>query len=98
MREAECQTLQQRYTCRSNLLCDSEPFYGNDQIAGRLASFAVTEPAEASLHEQEERELAPENEEERQVERPAPVSARNSRLDPEVVEFVTTGRASLMTG
>ncbi|KAL6240329.1 hypothetical protein RBB50_012767 [Rhinocladiella similis] len=97
MREAECQTLEQRYEPGFNHH-DTELFHGNDQIANRLASFAVTEPAEATLHDQEERELAPENEEERQIERPAPVSARHPRLDPEVAEFVTTGRANLMTG
>lgn len=70
----------------------------NDRIADRLASFAVVGPAETTLHEQEERELAPENEEERQTERPAPVSARKPHLDKEVAEFAGTGRVSLASG
>lgn len=100
MQEDECQTLAQRYNIRSNICHpdDGELCHDNDQIADRLASFAAAGQAETTLHEQEEKELAPENEEERQMERPAPVSARIPYLDPEVADFVKTGCASLVSG
>lgn len=50
MREAKYQTLEQRYKPGSNQY-NTKVFEGNDQIANQLASFAITGPAEATLHE-----------------------------------------------
>ncbi|KAK0613589.1 hypothetical protein B0T14DRAFT_591458 [Immersiella caudata] len=55
-----------------------------------------TNAASSTLQEEQERELAPEIEEERQVARPPPRNALRHKLDDRLVQFVHTGNAELL--
>lgn len=50
-------------------------------------AFGVTSLRSASLQEEQERELATEVEEERQVERPAPAKPRTHSIHPDVIQW-----------
>jgi hypothetical protein len=60
----------------------------------RCQDFGVREMQAATLEEEEERELAPEAERERQVERPRDIRPCRHRLDTDVVRLVETGAFS----
>ena len=104
--EDEAQTLEQRY--RRNLRGygvdavlesdDNEPALAGEelrQIRRTCYLFKITTLSSVSLQEEQERELATEVEEERQVERPPPAQPREHSLHPDVRRFVHTGIASL---
>jgi len=53
--------------------------------------------ASSALHEEQERELAPKIEEERQVARPPPRTALPHKLNHHLIQFVRTGNTKLLT-
>lgn len=65
-----------------------------DAIEQRCREFGVTSMADAVLEEEQERELSPEIEEERQVERPAAAQAQEHVLHPDLSTLVATGEWS----
>lgn len=96
--EAEGLTVKERHCARtSNTRQDSkkrapEEF---DEIDRRLREFGADHDVEANFQEQQERELAPEAEEEKQVERPEPAEPLAHVLHRDVLEFVRSGQLSL---
>ncbi|KAK3312595.1 hypothetical protein B0H66DRAFT_607658 [Apodospora peruviana] len=68
-------------------------------IREKLVAFsrATSSTASSALQEEQERELAPEIEEERQVARPPPRIALPHKLDHRLVQFVRTGNTKLLT-
>lgn len=62
------------------------------EIRERCAEFGTLQSDTSALQEEQERELSPEIEHERQVERPASACAAAHQLDPDVTLFVLTGK------
>ncbi|KAF2009480.1 hypothetical protein BU24DRAFT_473639 [Aaosphaeria arxii CBS 175.79] len=96
--EDEAQTIQERYQPRtreqaSNKL--TEDWDTSDEtvmkIITRCRDFEAMGFSAAALSEEQERELAPEIEEERQVERPRRMKPEKHRLHPYLVQLATTG-------
>jgi len=92
--EAEAQSLEDRYRPRP----DDTPkiFESNDspvikQIADRCRAFEITQFKSSTLQEEQERELSPETEQERQIQRAPPAKPAKHELHPDVLEFATTG-------
>jgi hypothetical protein len=95
--EDEAQTLETRY--RPNLgraVRDSiGPNQENDiidQIVDRCREFDVWNMASKSLQEEQERELSPEIERERQVEMPDPAEPMKHRIHEDILILATTGK------
>ncbi|GAB0146158.1 hypothetical protein EsHS_00006568 [Epichloe bromicola] len=96
--EPEAETLGEKYgpeprrdgLC-SNTRCASEE---NDEIDGRSREFE-TGVSQTSLQQEAERELCPEAEEEKQVEKPEPAEALPHKLHDDVVKFVESGEVQL---
>lgn len=65
-----------------------------EEIKKRCADYGALDIDEATLEEEQERELAPEIEQERQIERPDPAKPAMHNLHPDVKSFVTSGRLS----
>ncbi|KAK5686853.1 hypothetical protein LTR17_026786 [Elasticomyces elasticus] len=91
--ENEAQTLENRY-CPSVDLAGPH-FTSSDhadirQIEQRCLKFQNLSFSSTALQEEQERELSPEIEQERQVQRPASARARKHRLHPDRVRFVAT--------
>lgn len=96
--EAESQSLEARYqpgykdhSCTLDvpeLPADSAIL---DQIVQRCALYGEMEPSSAKLLEEQERELAPEIEQERQLERPAPAAPAEHFVHDDVRKFVQNG-------
>ena len=90
--EDEAQTILQRYRPQApregKVLPTLDPL---DPISERLRDFGVVRCDAAALHEEQERELAPEIETEREQERPPPASPASHILHPDVTAFVTSG-------
>lgn len=63
-----------------------------DQILQRCDLYGGVEVDSTRLHEEQERELAPEVEQERQLERPAPAKPAKHFVHPAVWNFVSTGK------
>lgn len=61
-------------------------------LLGMWENLDSTASEGASMHEEHEREVAPEVEQETQVERPPKIKARPRAVDPDLEAFVTTGR------
>ncbi|KAI6590068.1 hypothetical protein MCOR06_005207 [Pyricularia oryzae] len=77
---------------QSNLYCaDASNHKGAASIVKHCAQFGQVNFDSAILQEEQERELAPEIEQERQVERPRPAKPVTHKLDPVVVNFAKTG-------
>ncbi|KAF7555952.1 hypothetical protein G7Z17_g1782 [Cylindrodendrum hubeiense] len=57
----------------------------------RCQAFGLTELRSSTLQEEQERELSPETEEERQIERPPPVQPAIHDVHPSLVQLVTRG-------
>lgn len=68
---------------------DSHP--GVDRILEHCAKFGSVNLASAALHEEQERELSPEIEQERHVEKPKPAEPAPHEIDAAVRHFVRTG-------
>lgn len=102
--EDEAQTLEYRYkpftTTRTaqdqlHLVSNSEESPSLAAIRKRCEEFDSLHFKSSTLQEEQERELSPEIEQERQVERPHPAEPELHRLHPDVISFVATGRISL---
>jgi len=101
--EREAQSLQERYEDggpqhEERILLHSvieEPLIRRAQqladIRAKCQEFDVFSFNTATLHEEQERELSPENERERQVELPAPSKPQKHRVHPDVRRFVKDG-------
>ncbi|KAL4963332.1 uncharacterized protein BDV14DRAFT_201959 [Aspergillus stella-maris] len=96
--EPESQTLEQRYRPRSNSsvppIIATESDRGNAtirQILQRCSAFENINFHSTQLQEEQERQLAPEIEQERQVQRPPSVTPEKHSLHPDIRRFVFTG-------
>jgi hypothetical protein len=94
--EDEAQSLEVRYRPRARE--DSVRFNGWDmsnkniaQIHLRCREFEAMGFGSSSLQEEQERELAPEIEEERQIQRPARMAAEKNQTHPDLRRLVRTG-------
>lgn len=98
--EDEAQSLEDRYRPRTKEsdgmghLEDWDMSNENiERIVSRCQDFGATGFNSATLSEEQERELAPEIEEERQIERPARMEAENHTLHPDLMLLARTGKA-----
>ncbi|KAH9434725.1 hypothetical protein MCOR02_003688 [Pyricularia oryzae] len=93
--EDEAQTIEDLYKPgeRQTKPCcaDASSHEGASSIVKHCAQFGEVNFDSAVLQEEQERELAPEIEQERQIERPRPAKPATHRLDPVVVDFAKTG-------
>ncbi|EJT69150.1 hypothetical protein GGTG_13259 [Gaeumannomyces tritici R3-111a-1] len=64
---------------------------GVDRIMDCCAKFGSVSLGSAALHEEQERELSPEIEQERHVEKPKPAEPAPHRIDAAMLHFVRTG-------
>ena len=103
MLEAEAQTLQDRYGFEGGG-SDEQVLLNNvkdeslskretqlETIRAKCREFELTSFNNATLREEQERELSPENEQERQVERPLALTPYNHSLHRDVKRFVQQG-------
>jgi hypothetical protein len=100
--EDEAQPLEARYRPRppaveAALAADQQdnPDSRLARIASRCKSVGSSSTDPASLQEEQERELSPEKEAERQVERPPQAEPASHKLHPHVRAFAETGELSL---
>jgi hypothetical protein len=101
--EEEARSLEQRYRPRSqddtteadDLFKGSEDNSCLTEIRSRCELFDSTRFTAAALHEEQERELSPEVESERQVQRPRPAKALEMKVHEYVRSFVRTGTITL---
>ncbi|TVY87635.1 hypothetical protein LAWI1_G008611, partial [Lachnellula willkommii] len=93
--EDESQTLDTRYRPRSNTkMVFSKQESGNSSlklIMERCREFKDLDLNSATLQEEQERELSPEIEQERQVEKPAPAEPADHHVHPDLTKFISTG-------
>ncbi|GLA78842.1 hypothetical protein AtubIFM55763_000734 [Aspergillus tubingensis] len=93
--EPESQSLERRYRpgCNNVLSLSSKCPDDADsrRILDRCREFATVKFSAAQLQEEQERELAPEIEQERQVQRPAPAEPETHFVHPDILSFVATG-------
>ena len=66
-----------------------------DQIRSVLRQFQHQRVNESTLQEEQERELSPENEQERQIEKPPPTIALSHHIHPAVRQFAQTAHLDL---
>ncbi|PGG97603.1 hypothetical protein GX51_07235 [Blastomyces parvus] len=94
--EAESQTLDARYRPAPKTSVALAGPVGSsrnlDLIMERCREFDNVELNSATLQEEQERELSPENEQERQIQRPPPEEAAEHHIHGDIEEFVSTGR------
>lgn len=97
--EDEAQTLEARYKPQlqedlsSRLIMDRKEVSNNlSQIITRCRKFGAVAFKAAALSEEQERELAPEIEEERQIERPPRLIAEVHRVHPDLQYLARTGK------
>ncbi|RMJ25082.1 hypothetical protein PHISP_04065 [Aspergillus sp. HF37] len=93
--EPECQTLEQRYRPGHGEKLESDSFANGNAnlrcITDRCRKFEDLNHVSSTLQEEQERELAPEIESERQVQRPPTAVPEKHRLHPHLRTFVATG-------
>ena len=101
--EAEAQTLQDRYGFGGRRSEEQVLLHGVEEVAllkretqveairAKCREFGLTSLNNATLREEQERELSPENEQERQVERPPALTPKNHSVHPDVKRFVYQG-------
>ncbi|GAM88641.1 hypothetical protein ANO11243_066750 [Dothideomycetidae sp. 11243] len=94
--EPEAQTIDKRYRPAASVTQKliEEPAETTPDVAAiraRCAAFTTGNTLPAALQEEQERELAPETEQERHNERPPAAKARAHELHQDVVTFVQTG-------
>ncbi|RYC63348.1 hypothetical protein CHU98_g2852 [Xylaria longipes] len=87
--EDEAMSLEDRY-CPLQNQGDADVY--NDAITRRCQQFNNLELMTAVLQEEQERELAPEMEQERQDERPSPAEPEQHNLHGDILRFVITGK------
>jgi hypothetical protein len=94
--EDDAQTLEDRYRPRSGTdIVDSIGLSRENanlsMILERCHEFDSLKSNSGKLQEEQERELSPEIEQERQVQRPAPVQPAKHHIHPDLIKFVSTG-------
>ena len=92
--ENESQTLEERYRPTADINAVSTQTIENSNlsfIAERLREFDSPAFNSASLQEEQERELSPEIEKERQVQRPKPAKPVPHNLHQDLIAYVNTG-------
>jgi len=92
--EAEAQSIESRYRPRTQNTTVQGWDIANENIAKILArcrEFDTMNFTSATLQEEQERELSPEVEEERQVQRPPPMQPEKHKLEKDLVQLVETG-------
>ncbi|TKA55092.1 hypothetical protein B0A55_13427, partial [Friedmanniomyces simplex] len=92
--EDEAQSLEARYRPSSDLAAPSLFASAEEnlkRIEQRCRDFESLSFNSTTLQEEQERELSPEIEQERQIQKPASARARKHGLHPDVVRFVATG-------
>jgi hypothetical protein len=94
--ETEAQSLEDRYRPRpgnlSDAMKDRDTINSSiREILKRYRDFEAVSLDTATLQEEQERELSPEIEEEREVQRPAPMEAEKHKLHPDLVRLVDAG-------
>ncbi|OAL48858.1 hypothetical protein IQ07DRAFT_681560 [Pyrenochaeta sp. DS3sAY3a] len=94
--EKEAQGLDDRYRPRPRKCFDATKDWDTTnrnicEIVKRCRDFGAMSFDTATLQEEQERELSPEVEEEREVQRPAPMKAQQHKLHPDLVPLVATG-------
>ncbi|KAF2706566.1 hypothetical protein K504DRAFT_492980 [Pleomassaria siparia CBS 279.74] len=96
--EDEAQTLADRYQPRSQELTSTSQLDGWDisnpkiaQIIARCLDFDTMNFNSATLQEEQERELSPEIEKERQIQRPPPIKAAKHKVHPDLVRMAQLG-------
>jgi len=102
--EDEAQTLEYRYkpSAATRTTLDQPHLFSNSEgspyltdIRKRCKEFDILHFKSSTLQEEQERELSPEIEQERQVERPHPAEPESHHLHRDVTSFVATGRIPL---
>ncbi|KAK1990734.1 hypothetical protein LX36DRAFT_737974 [Colletotrichum falcatum] len=91
-REDEAQSIEMRYSphCRFDpSQLDAKQNF--DDITKRLLQFGGLNPESTTFREEQERELSPEVEQERQVERPPPATPVKHAIHPDVRAFISQG-------
>jgi hypothetical protein len=95
--EVEAQSIEDRY--RPRLITQTIPNTPSSsksrailEIQKRCKEFDCPGTQQSALLEEQERELSPETEQERQVQMPHPADPRKHTLHPDVVEYVESGR------
>ncbi|KAJ0301087.1 hypothetical protein Brms1b_012552 [Colletotrichum noveboracense] len=95
--EEEAQTLEQRYrpkppkTPRTGETSSLSSIEGPDAIVERLIEFDGLEEDSATFREEQERELSPEIEQEREIQRPPSEEPAEHFLHPDIRRFVSHG-------
>jgi hypothetical protein len=100
--EPEAQTIEERYgfkaaALNSDIIQTAREEVSNqrkdefDAIQSKCQEFCVTTFDNASLQEEQERELSPENEEERQIQRPPAMEPFEHRLHPGIIVLIKRG-------
>ncbi len=102
--ETEAQSLEQRYGFGGDNSEEKAIVFGNagqnrfgpfseelEAIRDKCREFGLMSFQDSSLHEEQERELQPENEKEQQVERPPPVLPQTHSVHTSVTDFVKSG-------
>lgn len=94
--EEEAQTLDSRYrplarSADTDVGAAEKTTKNAQLIAQRCRDFGMSTLSSATLQEEQERELAPEVQEERQIERPAPADPEQHTLDDDLKELVDKG-------
>ncbi|KAJ6580988.1 hypothetical protein B0H19DRAFT_1113174 [Mycena capillaripes] len=89
LRERESRTLDELYGVKSSATTAPSGSRLKERIMERCRELAIT-PSDSSLSEEQERELAHEKEDEREVERVADAKARD-HCDRDLQHFITTG-------
>lgn len=95
--EVEAQSMEDRYSPR--LMGHTNPKLPSSsenrailEIQERCKEFDCLGSQQSTLLEEQERELSPEMEQERQVQRPHPADPKKHSLHPDVVEFIKSGK------
>ncbi|KAK0247652.1 hypothetical protein LTS09_017198 [Friedmanniomyces endolithicus] len=91
--EDEAQSLEDRYRPSTGLTTSLFAWAERDVkgIEQRCREFESLSFNSTTLQEEQERELSPEIEQERQVQRPASAQARSHQVHPDIMHFVATG-------
>ncbi|KAJ6191961.1 hypothetical protein J3E72DRAFT_399452 [Bipolaris maydis] len=94
--EKEAQSLDDRYRPRPRNRFDAIRDWDTTnrnirEILKRYRAFEAVSLDTAALQEEQERELSPEIEEEREVQKPAPMEAEKHELHPDLIRLVDTG-------
>ncbi|EGU73889.1 hypothetical protein FOXB_15600 [Fusarium oxysporum f. sp. conglutinans Fo5176] len=98
--EEEAQTLDQRYRPRAgritlDSLLDKAGALMTNELRARCDEFGLTELHTASLQEEQERELSPETEQERQVEKPPAAEPETHFVSQSLKDWILKGSSSI---